>query len=441
MSKSLKFILWIILSVLVSIYLFLLLGKDVEPKVFIAPGKMTQGHYQIEQSCTTCHTDGYKGHEVIEKACMDCHSKELKKFRDKHPFSKFRDPRNADRLENIDALKCITCHSEHNFEETHKIGVTQPSDYCFKCHKDIAKDRPSHKGMKFNTCSTTGCHNYHDNQALYEDFLLKHRDENATFETARVKKMTLQSYLEDLKKEPLTLKDADGLSEDKKVFKEWAHSSHAQSGVNCSSCHTTEENPEFNPNPTPEYCVSCHKKEVKGFLDSKHGMRIKAGLSPMTPAQARLPMHAKAGHKELTCTSCHSDHSFSTKDAQVDACMQCHNDQHTNNYKNSKHFTLYTQAKKGMIKESEAVSCATCHMPKKKRAGKRYTEHNQNLNLRPQEKMARSVCMDCHGLSFTLDSLADKALIRKNFSGKPSMHIRSIDLAVERDNQPRKGGK
>lgn len=440
MSKQQQFALWAIFTVLGSLYLWLSLSKDAKAKEIFSPGKMTHGHYQIEQACTTCHTENFKGLEAIEKACQKCHEKEHKKFKDKHPFSKFTDPRNADRLENIDALKCTTCHTEHNFEGTHETGVTMPEDFCYECHKDIAKDRPSHEGMSFKTCSTTGCHNYHDNQALYEDFLLKHSDENATFNVAKVKKMSLDSYLDDLKKKALQSKDADGYAEDTSLLQEWARSSHAQSGVNCKACHATEDDPEFKVKTSPKNCKACHKLEVEGFLDSKHGMRIKAGLSPMTPAQARLPMHAEAGHKALNCSSCHSEHSFDTSDVHVDACMKCHDDEHTNNYKNSKHYTLYMQAKKGMIDQSEAVSCATCHMPTKKKRGQRYTEHNQNLNLRPQEKMVRSVCMDCHGLSFTLDSLADKELIRKNFTGKPSVHIEGIDLAVERDNKHRKGG-
>lgn len=441
MSKKSLVVVWVVFSVMVGVYLWLSLAKDSEPKLIFAPGEMTHGHYQIEQACTTCHTENFGDHASIEKACIKCHQKELKKFKDKHPFSKFRDPRNADRLENIDALKCISCHSEHDVKNTHKIGVTIPQDFCMHCHQDIAEERPSHEGMSFQTCSTAGCHNYHDNQALYEDFLLKHSDENATFKPAKVKKEALDSYLDSLEKEaPLSLKEADTVVEDAELMKEWAHSSHAKSGVNCKACHTTEDDPTFKKKVSPHNCKACHKQAVKGFLDSKHGMRIKEGLSPMQVAHARLDMHESAGHRELSCTSCHSDHTFSRQDVAVDACMQCHNDVHTNNYKNSKHFELHTMAKQGLIDKDEGVSCATCHMPKKKRAGKKYTEHNQNMNLRPVEKMARSVCMDCHGLSFTLDSLADNELVKKNFTGKPSVHIEGIDLAVERDKQFREGG-
>ena len=63
-------------------------------------------------------------------------------------------------------------------------------------------------------------------------------------------------------------------------------------------------------------------------------------------------------------------------------------------------------------------------------------QHNQNDNLRPNEKMIRSSCMQCHGLGFAIDSLADPELLKQNFNGKTHHHIKSIEMAVERDNPP-----
>ena len=60
-------------------------------------------------------------------------------------------------------------------------------------------------------------------------------------------------------------------------------------------------------------------------------------------------------------------------------------------------------------------------------------QHNQNATLVPNEKMIRPACMSCHGLGFSIDSLADERLIQNNFNGKPSIHIKSIDMA-EKDN-------
>jgi len=59
-------------------------------------------------------------------------------------------------------------------------------------------------------------------------------------------------------------------------------------------------------------------------------------------------------------------------------------------------------------------------------------QHNQNLNLQPNERMLRTVCMDCHGLEFAIDSLADENLINNNFQGRPSRHIESMDWARRR---------
>ena len=71
-------------------------------------------------------------------------------------------------------------------------------------------------------------------------------------------------------------------------------------------------------------------------------------------------------------------------------------------------------------------------MPPTVRRGKVATNHNQNDNLRPNEKMVRTVCLDCHGLGFSLDSLADAGLVGRNFSGTPAVHVESIEWALRR---------
>ena len=65
--------------------------------------------------------------------------------------------------------------------------------------------------------------------------------------------------------------------------------------------------------------------------------------------------------------------------------------------------------------------------------------HNQNANLTPNEKMLRTVCLQCHGLQFSMDALADRNLILSNFSGRPSEKhpgiTWSVDSAVERGDE------
>ena len=434
----------------------------------LLPGPSTHGHHQIELSCETCHTRPFAGAEAMQKACMGCHGAALAQADDKHPASKFTDPRNAFRLDRINAVECVTCHAEHRPTITKAMGLTQPLDYCAHCH--AAKDEmpPDHQGFAFDGCLASGCHNYHDNRALYEDFLLKHADKPALLdkrtvvgrELAAALQETLAYPLDRYPFKPLAAADADAplpASEaqagSKRIHADWLATRHAAAGVNCSGCHVVGANlPEGAAVPadagawvdrpaTPQACAGCHAAEVKGFEDGLHGMRRKQGLSPMTPSQARLPMHDDAAHRELGCTSCHGAHRFDTASAAVDACVACHSDPHTLAYERSPHFALWQKERRGELPAGSGVSCATCHMPRERIAtadGSRIgVQHNQSATLQPNEKMLRPVCMNCHGLNFSIDALADRALIDRNFAGPPARHVQSVDMALKKAAQER----
>lgn len=448
-SKRVYWVYWLIMTIGIAGYLVIKLTGD-DKRVFL-PGQTTHGHYQIEMACATCHSEPLGGGEVLQDACMNCHGEELKIADDSHPKSKFTNPRNADRVEKLDARKCITCHTEHKQEITGAMGVTLPDDFCFKCHQDVAENRPSHEGLAFPTCATGGCHNFHDNRALYEDFLAKHLDEPAQLETVRLQPLSLSAAyrvladypIEQYPIESLAVSDADkpmSVRKDSKIMQDWMDTAHSQSGVNCSACHMQQLEqtikPEWIDKPSYEVCMTCHNEQAEGFLAGKHGMRLAQGLNPMQPSMARSEMKVTAHNKELTCISCHSAHRFDTRHAAVEACLSCHDDQHSRAYKSSSHFDLWHKEITGSAGKDTGVSCATCHLPRKqiKHEGSLLViaEHNQNNNLRPNEKMLRSVCMQCHGFGFSIDSLADRDLIENNFSEKPGVHIESLDMVKQR---------
>ena len=128
------------------------------------------------------HVSAFAGAAAAEKAlnktCRTCHDAELKAADDSHPRKKFRNPRMAAYWEKLDGRLCTSCHIEHRPEITRTSAVTVAMDFCVACHsegdQDVRWDRPSHAGLTFDTCATAGCHNYHDNRALYEDFLVEH---------------------------------------------------------------------------------------------------------------------------------------------------------------------------------------------------------------------------------------------------------------------------
>jgi len=376
----------------------------------LLPGKTSPGHHQIELASGSCHGKPFAGRDGLQEACVRCHGAELKAANDTHPLAKFTDPRNADRLEKLDATLCVTCHVEHRPQITLAMGVTLAQDFCFHCHADIAKDRPSHEGMAFDTCNSAGCHKYHDNRALYEDFLAKHLDGPALKAGGKLRARGLKEFMEI--KAPLAQGDLEGASA---IHQDWLQTAHAQAGVNCSGCHKSAQS------DARQSCAECHQQEDQGFRAGKHGMRLAAGLTPMTPGMARRAMRAQARHAELGCTSCHAAHRFDTRRAATEACLGCHDDAHSKAFPASKHAASW-------------LTCASCHMPRvefrDEDLGVRRTlvQHNQSETLSPVEKMIRPVCLECHGLGFSIDALA----------GKP---VQSLDMVRNRIANRERSGK
>ncbi|MDE0443709.1 MAG: ammonia-forming cytochrome c nitrite reductase subunit c552 [Gammaproteobacteria bacterium] len=447
-------------------------------------GATTDAHHQLEMSCETCHgttafADAVAAEQAVNKACRNCHEDELDDADDSHPRREFRNPRMAVYWEKLDARLCTTCHIEHRPEITLAGAVTLPLDFCSACHsegdQDVRAHRPSHAAATFDTCASAGCHNFHDNRALYEDFLVKHADEpwlaaspiHGLSALGRGQGAPVEVALtRDDAVAPANALAAPGILDD------WSGSGHAAADVNCGGCHATGGDGntgtvEANWIETPSLavCEDCHRPQTRTLALGRHGMRQhpkiaqprdpRRGLSSlgleglvpdavadwlsdpvlplrMTVAEARLPMKPDAVHRSLHCGSCHAPHSADTRHAAVEACSSCHDDPHTRAYFESAHYELWRNELAGTAPPGAGVSCATCHMTKTEQRGRVVTSHNQNDSLRPNERMIRPVCLDCHSLQFSLDALADVPLIEANFTDRPKIHVESIDWAVSR---------
>lgn len=408
------------------------------------PGQTTSGHHQVELTCELCHSplEGVK-----QQACLDCHGDALKQVSDSHAVKVFNDPRSFAMLEKLDAKRCVTCHAEHVDEQYQDKVASVPADFCFACHDDIGQERASHKDLSPEGCSASGCHNYHDNTALYEDFVKKHLDEQDTFFAAVVPSRnigTINRQKVEIAVKSLTADDHDGrsLKQNPTLIGQWADSKHAAAGINCSHCHQANSkiagmrDMEWDDRVSEKICQHCHGKEAERFFQGKHGMRLAAGLSPMKPELARIPMNLKAHDKELTCNSCHSAHDYEMQKAAVDSCLSCHDDTHSKAYLESPHYQLWKKELSGELPAGAGVSCATCHLPrlnvKDEGVTRILVDHNQNANLRPNSKMIRDVCMHCHGLEYSLASLADSNLRLNNYSSAPIKRHKTIEMVRNR---------
>lgn len=429
---------WLILSATIAGYYAYTLQYAEDKSEFLI-GEATHGHFQIEMACSACHSEAFGGEDVLQNACTTCHADELKQAHDSHPKKKFNDPRNADTLEVLDARYCISCHTEHQKEQTLDMGVTLPKDYCYHCHQDVGNNRPSHKDLAFDSCANAGCHNYHDNRALYEKFLIKNADQPWLQDIARIAEASATHIAAEKAEQQSGLPDQFDLvahqQRHPEITKHWQASSHMNAGVDCAGCHQTNsiDDTRWITNPSIKQCENCHSPEAKGFKAGKHGMRLAQQMSAITPADSNLDFHEQTAHQQQSCASCHGAHEFNSEYAATEACLDCHNDVHSLAFKASKHGQLVSNED---LSHEETVSCATCHMPRLEKtiSGEKTmaVEHNQNRFLRPNEKMIRPVCMQCHSLEFSIDALADTTLIQNNFNGLPGKHIPSIDWAKQR---------
>lgn len=424
---------WSLLSATALAGFGALLSGRAGDRTLLVPGATSDGHHQLELACDACHTP-FGGGDALEAACQRCHADQLRLAEDTHPRRIFSDPRNADRLAQLDARRCVSCHREHWPEGTRAMGVTVAEDHCALCHDDIRQERPSHAGLDAARCSDTGCHKYHDNRSTYEEFLIAHAGEPARVvrSVAISAPPAAPSAPNAGAPVPLSMLDADApvfVQIDADELSAWAESAHARGGVNCSGCHAPDG--RWSNAVSVTTCAHCHADERAGWVSGKHGMRAGLELGPMRPALARQPMQPASLEKELDCASCHGAHRFDRRAAAVSACLGCHADRHSLAFADSPHARALEAELAGSAPSGSGVSCATCHLPRVARAsGKPGVEHDQNANLRPREKMIRSVCLDCHGLAFAIDALADPSAIDSNFATPPAQHVPSIDWAL-----------
>lgn len=401
------------------------------------PGPTSAGHHQIESRCAECHTR-FQG--ALDQACLRCHAESLKARGDSHAAAKFDDPGKAAQLAIIDARSCVPCHREHRPEARTRGSVTVAATFCVGCHAEIGQERPSHRGFAADGCAAAGCHNYHDNRALYRDFLVKHRNEPALVAEPRVPAPRAPGP-EALAVPPVDAPEA--LTAEPtfaRAVSDWTVSAHARGKVTCGRCHQEGPEARWRDQVADSVCAGCHEGEQAGFLAGKHGMRLGARLTAMSPALARLPMKGPtaaaaataADRRQLGCTSCHGAHLFDRRTAAVEACEGCHDDQHTRAYRGSPHELAWRREQRGEAPAGSGVSCATCHLPRRARGDQVVADHNQNGNLRPTDRMVRSACLACHGAGFSLSALADAGLARTNFRGRPDGALRTgMDLVKE----------
>lgn len=227
---------------------------------------------------------------------------------------------------------------------------------------------------------------------------------------------------------------ADSVSQEKleEINQLWQSSAHGRAEVNCSSCHLEAESEELVVQPTAESCRSCHEKTVETFLLGKHGVRLGEGLSPLQPKMAHLPMKEEGMNQVMNCNTCHDVHAVNTVTAAVEACLTCHDDPHSRNYFQSRHGEMWLAQTELARPNQESVTCATCHLPRQTTEAKKvFVNHNNTYTLLPRDRAVKEVCMNCHGMEYSYNSIFDDALVKENFARSPTLNLQTLEMVRE----------
>lgn len=172
----------------------------------------------------------------------------------------------------------------------------------------------------------------------------------------------------------------------------------AWSATDCQACHEKAASPAFNKTAhakLDQSCASCHQnlaEHVKGQSEGDANAPVPSVKALKTAAinDTCLTCHEKAGQaawrggvhdrRNVSCTSCHSVHSFESKKAQLkheqdpETCYSCHQNVRAKSWRTSHH----------PVREGK-MQCSSCHNP-----------HDGS---RPQMLKAESVnelCYQCH---------------------------------------------
>ncbi len=333
------------------------LGSTLEKLVM--PGKVIEGHANIEAECTLCHVRGRDLSQV--DLCLDCHKEVAEDVKQRQGYHGLNPA--------AVGVDCVACHTDHEGRDAEIVSMnTATFDHSFTdfvlrgAHLLTTCSQCHQQAVPWRDADTT-CIACHSNDDIHQGALGPQCNDCHT-ET-----------------DWLTSKFNHGKTNFPLVGK--------HDGLACDSCHTAED---FSGAPTQ--CVACHSQ------DDVHagiaGKQCGACHSSDNWDQARFDHHQVSnfallgGHANLGCQDCHSQPSLD--DLNGASCNSCHVDDdihkgkkgtqcldcHTVNRWNELTFDHRLVADFALLGAHKQVECNACH--------------TQNLTA-PLER----TCIGCHG--------------------------------------------
>ncbi len=318
----------------------------------LLPGKVIEGHAKYESECSNCHKQFDKAAQPT--LCKDCHkdiAKDVATARGLHGH-----------LE--DDKPCKECHTEHKGRDA-KIAKLDTRGFDHKARtgfelkgghaKDKVLCKDCHSPLKKYRDTPTSCFACHERDDKHKGSLGK-ECQNCHVET-NWKTIHFDHSKTDF---PLLGKHSD---------------------VKCEKCHKDDKFKE-----TPKLCNSCHKKDDKhkgSFGPKCETCHVERGWKEIIfdhDKKTKFPLGGK--HHDVKCTSCHKGDLYKVK-LKMD-CYSCHK-------KDDKH------------KGSFGPKCESCHTD---RGWKEVLfDHDKKTRFPLRGKHHEVKCTSCHKGNLYKDKL------------------------------------
>jgi len=333
---------WLILA-LISLFLPLPSAADTLESVLM-PGKVIEGHADLEGDCKNCHSRFKKSAQV--GLCLDCHKEVSKDVSSKQGFHG-----------RIKEQECRVCHTDHKGRNMNIAPINEKTfdhrdtDFVLKGGHANAKVecRDCHKPKVKYRDTPSDCYACHRKDDTHKGTLGTHcadcHDEGNWKKTRFDHSKT---------KFPLTGKHRDVL---------------------CRDCHS---DPKFKGAPTA--CVACHKKDDthKGRYGTKCATcHVDRGWKILTFNHDRDTKYPLRGsHKVAKCNSCHTGILYQEK--LQTSCVACHKKDDDEKGHRGKFGT----------------KCQTCHTEKD--WGISIFNHDRDTKYLLRGKHIKAKCESCH---------------------------------------------
>ncbi len=318
----------------------LLLALDIE--TLLMPGRVVEGHAEIEEECSKCHTRFSKSTQT--QLCLDCHEDVDDDVKNKAGYH--------GRIENVATTECKSCHAEHLGRDADIVRLDPlvfdhaQTDFALEDSHTTVACSACHEADKRHAEAPSDCYSCHDDDEPHQGNLGEDCHDCHT-----VKSWKKFKFDHDDTDFPLR-----GVHKDTACNTCHINEKYEDMNKDCHGCHAVDD---VHNGVNGNKCADCHNERKWTESDFDHDKDTDFRL--------------KGSHADVSCTACHKD---PVKDKKPDTeCVSCHKNDDAHHGRFGK-------------------KCQTCHS--EQQWSKVGFDHGRDTDFTLRGKHKKLLCNACH---------------------------------------------